>query len=134
MPAKTEEIFRVTDEIEEIMGAQEFPPGAIREISAAVKEVLTNIVRHGYKGRPGEIGIRCTATPAKVTVEIADSAPAYNPLQAPGPDTTGGIGIAFIRQAADIVTYQHKNHRNILTLVRVKRNGEPDPASGLKKE
>ena len=100
------------------MGAQGFAAGACRETGAAVKELLANIIRHGYRGRPGEIKITCTAAPEKVTVEIADSAPAYNPLRAPG---SGGLGIAFVRQAADIVSYRHKDHRNILTLVKVKR-------------
>jgi len=52
-------------------------------------------------------------------VEIADSAPAFDSLRSPGADR--GIGIAFVRQAADIVTYRHKDHRNILTLVKVRR-------------
>lgn len=101
------------------MAAQEFSPAATRELCAAVKEVMTNIIRHGYRGRPGEIRIRCTGTPENVTVEIADSAPAFDPTKSPGADR--GIGIAFVRQAADIVTYRHKDHRNILTLVKVKR-------------
>lgn len=114
------------------MGAQEFPPGAAREMGAAVQEILENIIRYGYKGRPGEIRITCTAAPEKVTVEIADSAPVYNPLKAPaspedGTGLPGGLGIAFVRQVADIVTYRHKNHRNILTLVKVKRKEYPDP-------
>ena len=101
------------------MGAQGFSAGAARETTAAVQELLTNIIRHSYRGRPGEIRVTCTAGQQKVTVEIADSAPAYNPLKAPGPD--GGLWLAFVRQAADIVSYRHKDHRNILTLVKVKR-------------
>jgi len=115
------------------MGAQEFLPGSAREMGAAVKEVLENIIRHGYRTRPGEIKITCTTGLEKVTVEIADSAPGYNPLKAPGPDEAGtglpgGLGIAFVLQVADIVTYRHKDHRNILTLVKVKRKEYPDPA------
>lgn len=119
MPAKTEEIFRVTDDLAEVMAAQEFSPAAIREFSCAVKESMENIVRHGYRGRPGEIGIRCTGTPEKVTVEISDTAPPYNPLQPAKKD--GDPGRAFVRQAADIVTYRHQNHRNILTLTKIHR-------------
>ena len=111
------------------MGAQEFSPDAIREFSAAVKEVMENIVRHGYRGRAGSIRVCCTASQEKVTVEISDSAPAYNPLKGPGPDdhnrpketVAGGLGLAFVLQAADIVTYRHRDHRNILTLVKIRR-------------
>lgn len=122
MPAKTGEIFRVTDDVAEVMAAQEFAPAATREFCTAVKEVMTTIVTHGYRGRPGEIRISCTGTPEKVTVEIADSAPAFDPLA--GDDGSREWGMAFVRQAADIVTYRHKDHRNILTLVKVRRKGE----------
>jgi len=111
------------------MGAQEFSPDAIREFSAAVQEVMRNIVRHGYRGRAGSIRVCCTASQEKVTVEISDSAPAHNPLKGPGPDdhnrpketVAGGLGLAFVLQAADIVTYRHRDHRNILTLVKIRR-------------
>lgn len=127
VPARETEIFRVTDDLAEVMGAQDFSPDAIREISAAVKEVMENIVRHGYRGRPGSIGIRCTASHEKVTVEISDSAPAFDPLKGSGPHkrtgetVSGGLGLAFVQQAADIVTYRHRDHRNILTLVKIRR-------------
>jgi serine/threonine-protein kinase RsbW len=119
VPAKTDEIFRVTDDVAEVMAAQEFAPAATREFCAAVKEGMTNIVTHGYRGRPGEIRIRCTGMPEKVTVEIADSAPAFDPTKHDGAGR--GLGTGFVRQAADIVTYRHKDHRNVLTLVKVKR-------------
>lgn len=102
------------------MGAQGFTAGAARETGAAVKELLANIILHGYRGRPGGIRITCTAVPEKVTVEISDSAPAYNPLKAQDP--AGRLGLAFVRQAADIVSCRHKDHRNILTLVKIRRN------------
>jgi len=119
VPAKTGEIIRVTDDLAEVMAAQEFSPAAIREFSFAVKESMENVIRQGYRGRSGEIGVRCTGTPEKVTVEISDSAPPYNPLQPAKKD--GEPGMAFVREAADIVTYRHQNHRNILTLVKIRR-------------
>ena len=47
----------------------------------------------------------------------------------PEPDVTseidersvGGLGIFLVRQVMETVTYQHKNHKNILTLVKVKK-------------
>jgi len=80
---------------------------------------MENVIRHGYQGRPGSIGILCTGTPEKVTVEISDTAPPYNPLQPAKRD--GDPGMAFVRQAADIATCRHQNHRNILTLVKIRR-------------
>jgi len=86
-----------------------------------VRIKLSGLRRHPVPDtcRLGEIRVCCTGTPENVTVEIADSAPAFDSLRSPGADR--GIGIAFVRQAADIVTYRHKDHRNILTLVKVRR-------------
>jgi serine/threonine-protein kinase RsbW len=129
VPAKPEEILKVTEDIEEILATQEFPAEAILDVRLALEEVLVNIISHGYCGRAGSIGVRCTASPLKAEIEISDSAPAFNPLSVPEPDTTaaieersvGGLGILLVRQVMDIVTYRHKNHKNILTMVKVKR-------------
>jgi serine/threonine-protein kinase RsbW len=129
IPAKPDEILKVTTDIEEILVAQAFPDEAVLDVRLALEEVLVNIITHGYRGRAGSIGVRCTASPLKAEIEISDSAPAFNPLSVPEPDTTaaieersvGGLGILLVRQVMDMVTYRHKNHKNILTMVKVKR-------------
>jgi anti-sigma regulatory factor (Ser/Thr protein kinase) len=129
IPAKPDEILKVTADIEEILIAQAFPAEAILDVRLALEEVIVNIISHGYCGRAGSIGIRCTASPVKVSVEISDSAPAFNPLTVPEPDITsgieersiGGLGILLVRRVMDMVTYRHKNHRNVLTLVKIRR-------------
>jgi len=129
IPANPEEIARVTADIEEILVAQGFTGEAIIDVQLALEEVIVNIVKHGYRGKEGSIGIVCDASPLKATIEISDSAPAFNPLSLPKPNITkgiedrgiGGLGVFLVRQVMDIVTYRHKNHKNILTLVKVKR-------------
>ena len=127
--AKQDEILKVTADIEEILIAQNFSADAILDVQLALEEILVNIITYGYRGKEGSIGIRCEASPTQVTLEISDSAPAFNPLTMPEPDvaseiekrSVGGLGIFLVRQVMDTVTYQHKNHKNILTLVKVKR-------------
>jgi len=129
IPAKPDEIFKVTEDIEEILATQEFTEEAILDVRLALEEVLVNIISHGYCGRAGSIAVRCTASPLKAEIEISDSAPAFNPLSVPEPDIMsgieerriGGLGILLVRRVMDLVTYQHKNHRNVLTLVKIKR-------------
>jgi anti-sigma regulatory factor (Ser/Thr protein kinase) len=121
------EIFRVTDDIEEIVREQGFPDGAIREVSTALREVLKIIIRHGCRGKKNEIAISCTGSPLKVTTEILYSAPPKNPLAEPdyaGKNETltpEGVSLLFVKQAIDIVTYRYEKHRNIVTLVKVRR-------------
>jgi anti-sigma regulatory factor (Ser/Thr protein kinase) len=129
IPAKQDEIPKVVADIEEILTSQEFSAEAILDVQLAMEEVIVNIINYGYCGREGTIAIRCEASPSQVTLEISDSAPAFNPLSAAEPDVTsaidersiGGLGIFLVRQVMDTVTYRHKNHKNLLTLVKVKR-------------
>ncbi|MFA5238064.1 MAG: ATP-binding protein [Methanoregula sp.] len=129
IPAQTDEIDRVTEDIEGILSAQEFSAEAILDVRLALEEIIVNIINHGYRGKEGSIGIRCKASPEQVSLEISDSAPAFNPLSVPEPDITlgieerriGGLGILFVRRVMDIVTYRYKNHRNVLTLVKIRR-------------
>jgi len=129
IPAKMDEVAKVTADIGEILQAQGFSLEAIGDVQLAVEEVIVNIIKHGYRGKEGSIGVCCKASSQKATIEISDSAPAFNPLSLPEPDITegieergiGGLGVFLVRQVMDIVTYRHKDHKNILTLVKVKR-------------
>lgn len=129
IPAKPDEILKVTADIEEILVAQAFPDEAVLDVRLALEEVIVNIISHGYCGRAGSIAVRCTASPLKAEIEISDSAPAFNPLSVPEPDimsgiderSVGGLGILLVRRVMDMVSYRHKNHRNVLTLVKIRR-------------
>ncbi|MEN6395818.1 MAG: ATP-binding protein, partial [Methanoregula sp.] len=115
IPANMDEVAKVTADIEEILQAQGFSEEAIGDVQLAVEEVIVNIIKHGYRGKDGSIGVCCTASSQKATIEISDSAPAFNPLSLPEPDITegmeergiGGLGVFLVRQVMDIVTYRH---------------------------
>ena len=57
---------------------------------------------------------------------IADSGLPFDPAQAPEADTTlvvderpiGGLGIYLVRQIMDVVRYERKDGKNILTLIK----------------
>jgi anti-sigma regulatory factor (Ser/Thr protein kinase) len=129
IPAKPDEVPKVTADIEEILMSQDFSAEAILDVQLALEEVIVNIINYGYRGKAGNIAIRCEASPSQVSLEISDSGPAFNPLSLPEPDVTsdidersvGGLGIFLVRQVMDTVTYHHKNHKNVLTLVKIKR-------------
>ena len=62
----------------------------------------------------------------KVFLTFEDHGLPYNPLEKPDPDITlaaedreiGGLGIYMVKQSMDDVTYQNKDGRNILTLMK----------------
>jgi len=93
----------------------------------AVDEAASNIILHGYKGRPGEIEISVSREGENLVVRLRDQAPPFNPINYPMPDLTlplkkrplGGLGIYFIRHFTDDVHYRvNERGENELTLVK----------------
>lgn len=99
-------------------------PEILPDIQLAVDEAVTNIIRHGYAGKPGTIKISCSVDGGVVRTEIRDSAPPFNPLTIPDPDLTadladrvvGGMGIFLIRKVMDAVTYEYVEGENVLKM------------------
>ncbi|MDD4127483.1 MAG: ATP-binding protein [Methanomicrobium sp.] len=128
IPAKNDEIDRVTADIEKILTVEDFSAEEIFNVQLAMEEIIENIINYGYPGKEGMIGIRCEVTPSEISIEISDSAPAFNPLLMPDPDITsdvderniGGLGIFLVKKVMDKVSYIYENNKNILTLVKFK--------------
>ena len=94
-------------------------------VMTVLDEVLANIVNHGLADARGTIELTMTESDARLTVEVEDSAPPFNPLLIPMPDTTlplekrkiGGLGVVLVRALTDEVAYELRNARNHLTLI-----------------
>jgi serine/threonine-protein kinase RsbW len=101
------------------------PPRLVQAVDLALEEVLTNIISHGYAD-DGEHGItvRLEARPGELEAEVEDDGQAFDPLQAPAPDTTrplhersiGGLGIHLVRTLVDDLEYQRRDGKNVLRL------------------
>ena len=102
----------------------------LADLRLAAEEVFTNILTHGYGGRPGPVTVAVAATPQAVTVTLADAAPDFDPARLAVPDTAadwqarpiGGLGWHLVRQVMDEVHRApgaHSPHSgNVYTLVR----------------
>ena len=95
-----------------------------RRMLTSMDEVLSNIVRHGFADRAGEIEIKLVYDGKTVSAAVADSAAEFNPLTQPPPDVTapldartpGGLGIALVRALAANVRYERRGNCNVLTM------------------
>jgi serine/threonine-protein kinase RsbW len=124
IPAELEQIPKVSDEIERCMNVHGWAEDAILDVQLAVEEAVTNSILHGYDGTYGTIAIRIETSPHQITIEIADDAPAFDPLSVPDPDISadiedrqiGGLGIFLIRRVMDEVSYRYENNKNILVM------------------
>ncbi len=79
------------------------------DVVLAVDEALQNIIRHGYQGEPGEVGIRIEADGTRLIVTLTDSAPTVDPERVRPRDLDdlrpGGLGTRFMRDIMDEVAF-----------------------------
>lgn len=109
------------------------PRAAAAAMALMLEEIVTNCIRHGYAACAaiGEIEVRLETDGATLVAEVRDTAPAFDPLSVPAPDTgksveeraVGGLGIALIRRLAHRADYRRGDGRNV---IRVVRNFEAD--------
>jgi serine/threonine-protein kinase RsbW len=123
------EIPAVSDRLEEALLANGFSAEDILDTQLAVEEAITNVILHGYR-KPGEpIVVFCHISRNRMEVQVADTAPPFDPLSVPEPDlggsvedrSIGGLGVYLIRQVMDDVSYRYENGRNILLLSKRRR-------------
>jgi serine/threonine-protein kinase RsbW len=120
------EIPQVSVWLEEVMRGAGFTEEAILDTQLAVEEAITNVIVHGYKEPGGEVVITCYVSSDCVEVEIADTAPRFDPLSMPEPDLEssidkrriGGLGVFLIRQVMNGVSYRYENGKNILVMTK----------------
>jgi anti-sigma regulatory factor (Ser/Thr protein kinase) len=101
-------------------------PRVLNRLELASEEAIMNIIEHAYQKQPKEMEIEIRLFPKdRAEILFKDSGPPFNPLKAPVVDPfteleerkIGGLGIHFIRQLVDEVTYQRVLNSNILTLI-----------------
>jgi len=114
-----------------------FGEDIIYRIQLAVDEACSNIIEHGYGGETHHrIECICSYNDGELTIKLMDQGKTFNPDQIPEPDTKanleernqGGLGVFFIRQLMDEVSYtigaavdaSSETPVNILTMVKRK--------------
>jgi serine/threonine-protein kinase RsbW len=127
VPATPDGIRRAADAFEAFGASRHLTADVRWRFQVAIDEVLSNIVRHGYRGGAGEVELSFGLTAHTIDVAIADSSPPFDPLSfnpPPGGDLdhrpAGGRGIALVRSLMDDVRYERREERNhLLISVRV---------------
>lgn len=113
VPAEGKYLSLIRDFVREQAQDAKASPAELESLIQAVDEAATNIVVHGYKDNPGSIELEVYTTVDTCCVILSDEAPAFDPTQAPQPDTSlpladrpvGGLGIHLIRHCVDEMKY-----------------------------
>ncbi len=81
-------------------------------VELAVSEICTNIIKHAYVGKTGDISGRIVLTDLGIQIDIYDQGNSFNPNAVPPPisdpmePAEGGYGLHIVRQIMDIAEYE----------------------------
>ena len=127
--ADIQDIASVTEFVETQLEKLDFPMKSTMQISVAIDEIFSNIVRYAYPGKKGPVTVTFIAKedPNAVYIRFEDKGVPYNPLTNKDPDVTlsaeersiGGLGIFMVKKTMDEVKYKYENECNILTIKKL---------------
>lgn len=111
--------------IEEFGETNDLPTRAMFDMNLVLEEIITNTISYGYGDELEHYIIVDIYWENKVIkLTVSDDGKPFNPLELAEPDLLipleereeGGLGIHFVKQIMDEVTYQWEDGRNVLTM------------------
>lgn len=128
VPASEDQISIISEFIADLMAASGFDLQKMFEVQLAVEEACTNIALYAYPNSDGGISIAAKINNDRLELVIADKGEPFDPIaritSISNADVEhrpiGGLGIALIKASVDELSYEFKDGKNILRLVKNK--------------
>ena len=123
--ATADELESILDAVEDFGEREDWPPAILFKVKLAIEEMGLNVAKHGRIDKAPDLEITVTSEPEVLMIDIEDDGRAFDPLNdAPPPDLTssiedrpiGGLGIHFVREMMDEMTYRREDGKNCLAL------------------
>ncbi|TDF97144.1 ATP-binding protein [Paenibacillus piri] len=131
------ELVRLREWFSECAGPLSIDPKTLFHLNLVCDELITNTIVYGYKtAEERQIRVCLTVGEQAIELVITDDGIAFDPLSIPEADTKealddrkiGGLGIHFVREVMDEVTYERTGDQNT---IRLKKYGQrPAEAEG----
>jgi anti-sigma regulatory factor (Ser/Thr protein kinase) len=127
LPNNTAALPQLVDAVTAFCTAHQLDDRTCHDLNLALEEAVSNVMLYAYADNtPHTILVRLTVNDTAVHASIEDDGVAFNPLDAPAPDLDapieqrqiGGLGIFFVQELMDDVTYARRGDKNILQLVK----------------
>ncbi len=127
LSASSENFTRLRPQLRQLLEQSRLDEKKIEQVLLSVQEVLTNILRHRYHGKPQEIELAFTDEPDKVTITLEDSGGKFDWTLIPDPkvprEEPGGLGIYLVRKSMDKVIYDADYKKgNRVRLIKFKKD------------
>ena len=120
-----DDLESILDAVEDFGEREDWPLATLFKVKLAIEELGLNVAKHGRIDKAPHIEITVTSDLDALTINIEDDGRPFDPLHdAPPPDLTssiddrpiGGLGIHFVREMMDEMTYRHEDGKNCLAL------------------
>jgi anti-sigma regulatory factor (Ser/Thr protein kinase) len=119
------EIARVAALVDKVAADHEFPNEVLVALNVSLDEILSNIISYAYEDAGHhEIVVRLEIRSGRVEVAVEDDGKPFDPLAAPPPDLkagerpVGGVGLHFVRNLTDELTYTRRDGINRLRFAK----------------
>ena len=126
VPARTDELPRVTAFIDEQLEALDCPMKAQMQIDVAIDELFSNIAYYAYPDGEGEATVAFDFDPETglAAITFTDRGVPFDPLKTADPDTSlgpeardvGGLGIFLVKKTMDGISYRYADGANRLRI------------------
>jgi serine/threonine-protein kinase RsbW len=126
IPADENNLSEVRDFISDICLRAGFSKRETNNTKLAMDEACTNIIKHAYGGKGGEIRIDVQAEPGRVEINVFDRGEAFDWSGIEDPDLEhyveigkkGGLGIFLMNRLMDDLDYQTSASGNRLYMAK----------------
>jgi serine/threonine-protein kinase RsbW len=122
------EVARLVEFVDAFATKHGIPADEVARLQVILEELLTNVVKYGYRGGlgHGSIAVALARDGDRIVIEFDDDGVAFDPLthqaadlQLPADERpVGGIGLHLLRSLTDEAHYRRERDRNHLSMVR----------------
>lgn len=126
--ARVDQLEKVLAFVDAELERMDCPMRTQLQIDVAVEEAYVNIAHYAYTPGEGDATLRVEPAeePGAVEITLEDRGVPYDPLAKPDPDVTlpaeerqiGGLGIYMVKKSMDRMTYEYRDGKNILKLMK----------------
>lgn len=115
----------MAEELEKFSSEYKLPQKILFDINLSLDELVTNIISYGYDDdKDHDILISIAKEEDNIFITLEDEGIEFNPLNTEEPETEteledreiGGLGIYFVKNKMDRISYERIGGRNILKL------------------